>query len=164
MEQQKIPVGKRLMFVEACKDPSTGAKSCTDLSIKCLCFNDTDHASNLFALKEQGYIYTRIHNPTATVFGGEGCAVRRWNRQFGGCKRMAANYTGCFKYCRSWGWNCLLPSLYGGTWTRNNTLDMEFKRNLLMRKIRKISVMPSLLKQKQYLQKRSEIQVCRFLI
>ncbi|MDQ0857517.1 O-acetylhomoserine/O-acetylserine sulfhydrylase-like pyridoxal-dependent enzyme [Bacillus sp. V2I10] len=31
-------------------------------------FNDTEHASDLFALKEQGYIYTRIHNPTSTVF------------------------------------------------------------------------------------------------
>ncbi|AGK55499.1 O-acetylhomoserine sulfhydrylase [Bacillus sp. 1NLA3E] len=31
-------------------------------------FKDTDHAANLFGLKENGYIYTRIHNPTVTVF------------------------------------------------------------------------------------------------
>ncbi|NSL52953.1 O-acetylhomoserine aminocarboxypropyltransferase/cysteine synthase family protein [Calidifontibacillus erzurumensis] len=31
-------------------------------------FKDTEHASNLFSLAEPGYIYTRIHNPTCTVF------------------------------------------------------------------------------------------------
>ena len=30
-------------------------------------FNDTDHAANLFALAEPGYIYTRLNNPTADV-------------------------------------------------------------------------------------------------
>jgi O-acetylhomoserine (thiol)-lyase len=31
-------------------------------------FNSAEHAANLFGLKEAGYIYTRIHNPTVTVF------------------------------------------------------------------------------------------------
>lgn len=30
-------------------------------------FRDTDHAANLFALKEPGYIYTRLGNPTTDV-------------------------------------------------------------------------------------------------
>lgn len=30
-------------------------------------FNDTDHAANLFALAETGYIYTRINNPTNDI-------------------------------------------------------------------------------------------------
>ena len=30
-------------------------------------FNDTDHAANLFALAEQGFIYTRLNNPTNDV-------------------------------------------------------------------------------------------------
>jgi len=30
-------------------------------------FNDTEHAANLFALKELGNIYTRIMNPTCDV-------------------------------------------------------------------------------------------------
>lgn len=46
-------------------------------------FNDTDHAANLFGLKEFGYIYTRLNNPTndilekrlASVEGGVGAAV-----------------------------------------------------------------------------------------
>src|SRR5512140_1229024 len=31
-------------------------------------FNNSDHAANLFALKEFGNIYTRIMNPTTDVF------------------------------------------------------------------------------------------------
>lgn len=31
-------------------------------------FKDTENAANLFGLKENGYIYTRLHNPTVTVF------------------------------------------------------------------------------------------------
>lgn len=46
-------------------------------------FNNTDHAANLFGLKEFGFIYTRLNNPTndilekrlAAVEGGVGAAV-----------------------------------------------------------------------------------------
>ncbi len=46
-------------------------------------FNDTDHAANLFGLKEFGFIYTRLNNPTndilekriAALEGGVGAAV-----------------------------------------------------------------------------------------
>jgi O-acetylhomoserine/O-acetylserine sulfhydrylase-like pyridoxal-dependent enzyme len=31
-------------------------------------FDDTDHAANLFSLKEFGNIYTRLMNPTTDVF------------------------------------------------------------------------------------------------
>ncbi|PNV82804.1 MAG: O-acetylhomoserine aminocarboxypropyltransferase [Sulfurimonas sp.] len=31
-------------------------------------FRDSEHASNLFSLKELGYIYTRLNNPTTDVF------------------------------------------------------------------------------------------------
>jgi O-acetylhomoserine (thiol)-lyase len=46
-------------------------------------FNDTEHAANLFGLKEFGYIYTRLNNPTNDILekrlteveGGVGAAV-----------------------------------------------------------------------------------------
>ncbi len=46
-------------------------------------FNDSEHAANLFSLKELGYIYTRLNNPTNDVLeqrlalleGGVGAAV-----------------------------------------------------------------------------------------
>ena len=50
------------------KVATTGARSVPIYQSYAYVFNDTEHAANLFGLKEQGYIYTRIHNPTSTVF------------------------------------------------------------------------------------------------
>jgi O-acetylhomoserine (thiol)-lyase len=49
-------------------DPVTGARAVPIYQNNAYQFQSTDHAANLFALKESGYIYTRIHNPTVTVF------------------------------------------------------------------------------------------------
>ncbi|RFU67233.1 O-acetylhomoserine aminocarboxypropyltransferase/cysteine synthase family protein [Bacillus sp. V59.32b] len=49
-------------------DPVTGARALPIYMSNAYQFKDTDHAANLFGLKEPGYIYTRIHNPTVTVF------------------------------------------------------------------------------------------------
>lgn len=46
-------------------------------------FNDSEHAANLFSLKELGFIYTRLNNPTnqilqdrlAALEGGIGAVV-----------------------------------------------------------------------------------------
>jgi O-acetylhomoserine (thiol)-lyase len=49
-------------------DSATGARAVPIYQSTAYKFENTEHAANLFALKEQGYIYTRIHNPTVTVF------------------------------------------------------------------------------------------------
>nr|WP_295972613.1 O-acetylhomoserine aminocarboxypropyltransferase/cysteine synthase family protein [uncultured Bacillus sp.] len=49
-------------------DPVTGARAVPIYQNNAYQFNNTEHAANLFGLKEPGYIYTRIHNPTVTVF------------------------------------------------------------------------------------------------
>ncbi|KAB2334767.1 O-acetylhomoserine aminocarboxypropyltransferase/cysteine synthase [Cytobacillus depressus] len=49
-------------------DPVTGARAVPIYQNNAYQFKDTEHAANLFGLKEPGYIYTRIHNPTTTVF------------------------------------------------------------------------------------------------
>lgn len=49
-------------------DPTTGARAVPIYQTTSYQFNDTDHAANLFALKEFGNIYTRLMNPTTDVF------------------------------------------------------------------------------------------------
>ncbi len=48
-------------------DPVTGARAVPIYSSNAFQFENTDHAADLFALKEPGYIYSRIHNPTVTA-------------------------------------------------------------------------------------------------
>ncbi len=49
-------------------DPTTGARAVPIYQNNAYQFKNTEHAANLFALAEPGYIYTRIHNPTTSVF------------------------------------------------------------------------------------------------
>jgi O-acetylhomoserine (thiol)-lyase len=64
-------------------DPTTGARAVPIYQTTSYQFKDTDHAANLFGLKEFGNIYTRIMNPTndvveqrlAALEGGVGALV-----------------------------------------------------------------------------------------
>ncbi len=49
-------------------DPVTGARAVPIYQTSSYAFKSTQHAANLFALKEFGNIYTRIMNPTNDVF------------------------------------------------------------------------------------------------
>jgi O-acetylhomoserine (thiol)-lyase len=48
-------------------DPTTGSRAVPIYQTTAYNFKDTDHAANLFALKEFGNIYSRIMNPTCDV-------------------------------------------------------------------------------------------------
>lgn len=45
-------------------DPATGARNTPIYQSTAFVFKDSEHAANLFALKEVGYIYSRLTNPT----------------------------------------------------------------------------------------------------
>lgn len=49
-------------------DPTTGSRAVPIYQTTSYVFKNSDHAANLFALKEAGNIYTRIMNPTTDVF------------------------------------------------------------------------------------------------
>ena len=49
-------------------DPATNSRAVPIYQTTSYVFDDTDHAADLFALKVPGNIYTRIMNPTQSVF------------------------------------------------------------------------------------------------
>ncbi|KFZ39614.1 PLP-dependent transferase, partial [Thermoactinomyces sp. Gus2-1] len=49
-------------------DPVTKSRAVPIYQTTSYVFDNTEHAANLFALKETGNIYTRIMNPTQDVF------------------------------------------------------------------------------------------------
>ena len=49
-------------------DPTTKSRAVPIYQTTSFVFNDTEHAANLFGLREFGNIYTRIMNPTTDVF------------------------------------------------------------------------------------------------
>ena len=48
-------------------DPATGSVAVPIYQTTSFQFNDSEHAANLFGLKELGNIYTRLGNPTTDV-------------------------------------------------------------------------------------------------
>jgi O-acetylhomoserine (thiol)-lyase len=49
-------------------DPTTGSRTVPIYQTTSYVFKDSEHAANLFGLKESGNIYTRLMNPTTDVF------------------------------------------------------------------------------------------------
>ena len=49
-------------------DPTTGSRAVPLYQTTSYVFRNSEHAANLFALKEFGNIYTRLMNPTTDVF------------------------------------------------------------------------------------------------
>src|SRR5512133_1156711 len=49
-------------------DPTTGSRAVPIYQTTSYVFRDSQHAADLFSLKEPGNIYTRIMNPTNDVF------------------------------------------------------------------------------------------------
>ena len=88
-------------------------------------FNDTDHAANLFALKELGFIYTRLNNPTnqilqdrlAALEGGVGAVVF--------ASGTSAISTGLLTLLKAGDHIVASSSLYGGTF---NLLNVTLPR------------------------------------
>jgi len=88
-------------------------------------FNDSDHAANLFSLKELGFIYTRLNNPTnqilqdrlAAVEGGIGAVVF--------ASGASAISTGLLTLLKAGDHIVASSSLYGGTY---NLLSVTLPR------------------------------------
>ena len=81
------------------------------------CFKDTDHAANLFALKEFGNIYTRLMNPTTDVLEKRLAAMEGGAGGLGFSSGMAAITAGVLNICKAGQHIVSSNSLYGGTVT-----------------------------------------------
>jgi O-acetylhomoserine (thiol)-lyase len=68
MAANNYKLGTLALHAGQVPDPTTGARVVPIYQTTSYVFRDTDHAANLFGLKELGNIYTRIMNPTTDVF------------------------------------------------------------------------------------------------
>ena len=80
-------------------------------------FKDTEHAANLFALKEFGNIYTRLMNPTTDVLEKRLAALEGGVGGLALSSGQSAIYVSIFNLCGTGGHIVASNSLYGGTVT-----------------------------------------------
>jgi len=80
-------------------------------------FRDTEHAANLFALKELGNIYTRLMNPTTDVFEKRFNALEHGGGAVGTASGMAAIFYAIANVAEAGDNIIVAKQVYGGTTT-----------------------------------------------
>lgn len=118
MSEGKQPgLGTRCLHAGQEPDPTTTARAVPIYATTSYVFHNTDHAADLFALKEFGNIYSRLMNPTCDVFEKRMAALDGGVGALAVSSGQSAIYMSIFNICRA-GQNFIsATSLYGGTWT-----------------------------------------------
>ncbi|MEL7670125.1 O-acetylhomoserine aminocarboxypropyltransferase/cysteine synthase family protein [Methanobacterium sp.] len=97
-------------------DPATGSRAVPIYLTSSYVFRDTEHASNLFGLKEFGNIYTRIMNPTNDVFEKRIAAIEGGHTALSVSSGLSAIFIALLNATRL-GDNIVSgDNLYGGTY------------------------------------------------
>jgi O-acetylhomoserine (thiol)-lyase len=98
-------------------DPVTGAVAVPIYQTSSFQFQDTDHASRLFALEQIGQIYTRIKNPTQDAFEERLAALEGGVAALAVASGQAASAYAIFNIAQAGDNIVASTDLYGGTWT-----------------------------------------------
>src|ERR1044071_211793 len=107
-------------------EPTTGARAVPIYQTTSFVFRSTEHAANLFALKEFGNIYTRIMNPTTDVLEKRICALEGGALAIALGSGQAASTFSILAVARAGDNIVSSTDLYGGTWNlfANTLKDM----------------------------------------
>src|SRR5574339_129172 len=106
-------------------DPTTNSRAVPIYQTTSYVFKDSQHAANLFGLKEFGNIYTRIMNPTTDVFEKRVAALEGGVAAVAVSSGQAAQFLALNNILEA-GDNFITSSfLYGGTY---NQFKVSFKR------------------------------------
>jgi O-acetylhomoserine (thiol)-lyase len=104
-------------------DPATNAVAVPIYQTTSYQFNSTEHAGNLFALKELGNIYTRIMNPTQAVLEERVAALEGGVAALAVSSGQAASLFAVQNICHAGDNFVCSTDIYGGTWNLfENTL------------------------------------------
>lgn len=97
-------------------DPTTGAVAVPIFQTTAYQFHSTEHAANLFALKDFGNIYSRIMNPTCDALEQKMAALEGGVAALAVSSGQAASTLSIQNLCRPGDNVVSSTDLYGGTW------------------------------------------------
>ena len=116
-EEKKYHVDTLALHAGQTVDSDTLSRAVPIYQTSSYMFKDTDHAANLFALKEFGNIYTRLMNPTTDVLEKRLAAMEGGVGGLAFSSGMAAITSAILNICQSGQHIVSSNSLYGGTYT-----------------------------------------------
>lgn len=98
-------------------DPTTNSRGVPVYRTSSYVFNSTEHAANLFGLKELGNIYTRLMNPTTAILEDRAAALEGGIGALGVASGTAAAHYAVINICQAGDDIVSANDLYGGTYT-----------------------------------------------
>lgn len=99
-------------------DPATGSRAVPIYQTTSFQFRDTEHAANLFALRELGNIYTRIGNPTTDVLEQRVASLEGGVAGLAASSGHAAQFMAIVTLCDAGDHIVSSSRLYGGTFNQ----------------------------------------------
>ena len=107
-------------------DPTTTARGVPVYRTSSYVFKSTEHAANLFGLKELGNIYTRIMNPTQDVLEQRVAALEGGAAALALSSGTSAVYYSIINICSAGDEIVSANNLYGGTYTMFDNILPQF--------------------------------------
>jgi O-acetylhomoserine (thiol)-lyase len=116
MAEKAFRLGTTAIHAGQEPDPTTGSRTVPIYQTSSYVFKDTNHAANLFALKELGNIYTRLMNPTTDVFEKRVAAIEGGRAAVAVASGQAAITYALLAVTRPGDEIVAADNLYGGTY------------------------------------------------
>ena len=110
-------------------DPSTNSRGMPIHRTASYVFKDTEHAANLFGLRELGNIYTRLMNPTQDALEQRVAALEGGAAGLALASGTAAIFNSINNICKAGDEIVSADNLYGGTFTMYNDIFSQFGIN-----------------------------------
>lgn len=107
-------------------DPTTLSRGAPVYRTSAYLFKNTEHAANLFALKELGNIYTRLMNPTHDVLEKRVAALDGGTAALAVASGTSAIFYTIVNLCKAGDEIVSANNLYGGTFTQFNDILPQF--------------------------------------
>src|SRR5581483_931271 len=123
--ERQMGFATRCLHAGHTPDASSHARAVPIYQSTSFVFDNSDHAANLFALKEFGNIYSRIMNPTTDVFEQRVAALEGGIAGLATSSGQAAQFLAISSLAGMGDEVVAASTLYGGTYTQ---FDVSFRR------------------------------------
>ena len=118
IKERQLGFATRQLHAGYTPDPTTGSRAVPIYQTTSYQFRDTEHAANLFALRELGNIYTRLMNPTTDVLEQRIAALEGGVGALASSSGHAAQVQAIFTLANAGDHIVSSSRLYGGTYNQ----------------------------------------------
>jgi O-acetylhomoserine (thiol)-lyase len=126
MADRRFGFGTLCLHAGAIPDPATGARAVPIYQTTSYVFDSADHAASLFNLQTFGNVYSRISNPTVSVFEERVAALEGGRAALAAASGQAAQMCALLTLVQNGDEIVSASTLYGGTYSQFDVMFRQF--------------------------------------